>query len=164
MEPRHVREIRDEKAATPEAANARVKALRQLLALANEAGIATTNSAREVPYLASASDGFHTWAIEEVQIFEAAHPIGTKAPHVASPSRIAGCPRCVTYWQHHLSGNRIQQALYRKRLRQSVPQMVRRCGPSAVLSARTSESRSDHSSQEWCDRAPTHGDLRLGEP
>ena len=77
MEPRHVREIRDEKAATPEAANSRVKALRQLFAWANEAGIATP--AREVPYLASASDGFHTWTIEEVQTFEAAHPIGTKA-------------------------------------------------------------------------------------
>lgn len=79
MEPRHVREIRDEKVATPEAANSRVKALRQLFAWANEAGIATTNPAREVPYLASASDGFHTWTIEEVQAFEAAHPIGTKA-------------------------------------------------------------------------------------
>lgn len=79
MEPRHVREIRDEKAATPEAANGRVKALRQLFAWANEADIAKNNPAREVPYLASASDGFHTWSVQEVQTFEAAHPIGTRA-------------------------------------------------------------------------------------
>ena len=79
MEPRHVREIRDEKAATPEAANGRVKALRQLFAWANDADIATTNPARQVPYLSSGSDGFHTWTVEEVQTFEAAHPIGTKA-------------------------------------------------------------------------------------
>lgn len=79
MEPRHVREIRDEKVATPEAANGRLKALRQLFAWAKEAGIATGNPAREVPYLSSGSEGFHTWSIDEVHAFEAAHPIGTKA-------------------------------------------------------------------------------------
>lgn len=79
MQPRHVREIRDEKVNTPEAANGRLKALRQLFAWAIEAGVAATNPAREVPYLASGSDGFHTWTIEEVHAYEAAHPVGTKA-------------------------------------------------------------------------------------
>ena len=79
MEPRHIREIRDEKAATPAAADARVKALRQLFAWATEADIATTNPAREVPYLSGATEGFHTWSIEEVRTFEEAHPVGTKA-------------------------------------------------------------------------------------
>lgn len=79
LEARHVREIRDEKVETPEAANGRVKALRQLFAWGVEAGVATTNPAREVPYLSSGSDGFHTWSVEEVHEFEAAHPIGTKA-------------------------------------------------------------------------------------
>lgn len=79
MEPRHVREIRDEKADTPAAANGILKALRQLFAWANEADIATTNPAREVPYLPTSVDGFHTWTVEEVETFEAAHPIGTKA-------------------------------------------------------------------------------------
>lgn len=79
MLPRHIREIRDEKVHTPGAANGRLKALRQLFAWAKEAGIATTNPAREVPYLSSGSDGFHTWTVEEVQAYEAAHPIGTMA-------------------------------------------------------------------------------------
>ena len=79
MLPRHVREIRDEKVHTPEAANGRLKALRQLFAWAREAGIATSNPAREVPYLSSGSDGFHTWTVEEVQAYETAHPIGTTA-------------------------------------------------------------------------------------
>jgi len=46
LEPRHVREIRDEKVETPEAANGRVKALRQLFAWGVAAGVATTNTNR----------------------------------------------------------------------------------------------------------------------
>lgn len=85
MEPKHVRAIRDARSVndkgdrTPEAANAVLKALRQLFAWAREAGIATSNPAREVPYLSSGSDGFHTWTVEEVQTYETAHPIGTTA-------------------------------------------------------------------------------------
>lgn len=88
MEPRHIRELRDEKliqtirgekVETPEASNARVKAMRQLFAWGVEAGLATINPAREVPYLSSGSDGFHTWSVDEVHEFEAAHPVGTMA-------------------------------------------------------------------------------------
>src|SRR5713226_7248649 len=55
MEARHVAKLRDEKAAFPEAANNRVKALRQLFAWANspEYGYATKNPARDVARLRS---------------------------------------------------------------------------------------------------------------
>jgi len=79
MEPRHVRRLRDEKAELPEAANARVKALRQVFGWAVEAGDAQHNPAREVPYLRSGSEGFHAWTVEEVRRYEERHPIGTKA-------------------------------------------------------------------------------------
>ncbi len=80
MEPRHVRTLRDKKADFPEAANARVKAVRQVFKWAVEAGRANRNPAREVPYLRPTNpEGFHTWTIEEVWQFEARHPIGTKA-------------------------------------------------------------------------------------
>lgn len=80
MESRHVRQIREANADRPEAANARVKALRRLFAWAIEAGEADANPAKEVPYLGSRNpDGFHTWSIEEVQQYEDRHPIGTKA-------------------------------------------------------------------------------------
>ena len=83
MAPRHVRALRDKKADWPEAANARVKALRQVFKWAVETGHAESNPAREVPYLRPTNpDGFHTWSIEEVEQFEARHPIGTKA-HLA---------------------------------------------------------------------------------
>jgi integrase len=82
MEPLHVAKLRDEKAAFPEAANARVKALRQLFAWASspEYRYATKNPAREVAYLRSNNPGgFREWPEEDVAKYETRHPIGTKA-------------------------------------------------------------------------------------
>ena len=78
MEPRHVRGLRDEKAEFPEAANARIKALRQVFAWAIEAGHAKDNPARDVPYIQTGSTGWHTWTAEEVHHFEERHPVGSK--------------------------------------------------------------------------------------
>jgi site-specific recombinase XerD len=77
MEARHVRRRRDEKAEKPEAANAVVKALRQVFAFAIENDLAERNPAKDVPYLKSGSEGFHSWSIEEVRQFEERHAIGT---------------------------------------------------------------------------------------
>src|SRR5262249_45202184 len=79
MESRNVRVLRDERAETPEAANQIVKVLRQVFGYAVVADLAKSNPAKEVPYLRSSSEGFHTWTIEEVARFERRHPIGTKA-------------------------------------------------------------------------------------
>lgn len=79
MERRHVRELRDEKADRPEAANARVKALRRVFAWAIEDEVADRNPAAEVPYISTGSEGFHTWTVDEIRHFEARHPIGSKA-------------------------------------------------------------------------------------
>ena len=79
MAARHVEEVRDEKLALPEAANGRVKALRQLFKWAKARGYSRTNPALEVTYLESDSDGYHTWTIDQVQQYEAHHPVGTQA-------------------------------------------------------------------------------------
>jgi integrase len=82
MEPHNVATLRDEKATLPEAANARVKALRQLFTWASspEYRYADKNPAREVAYLKSNNpDGFRAWTEADVSKFEARHPIGTKA-------------------------------------------------------------------------------------
>jgi hypothetical protein len=55
-----VRMLRDEKAETPEAANQIVKMLRQVFAYAVVADLAKANPAKEVPYLKSDPEGFHT--------------------------------------------------------------------------------------------------------
>ena len=79
MEPRHVRALRDEKAERPEAGNALVKALRQVFAAGVSNDLVISNPAREVPYLRSGSQGFHSWTPEEITAFEKRHPIGTRA-------------------------------------------------------------------------------------
>ena len=81
METKHVRQqIRDPKAATPEAANGRVKALRQMFKWAVDVDLAVVNPARDVPMLPPNNpDGFHTWTEQEVRQYQAHHPSGTKA-------------------------------------------------------------------------------------
>lgn len=80
MLPRHVRELRDEVAERGiEAANGRLKCLRQLFRWAIDTDRATFNPALEVRYLESDSDGFHTWSLEEVRQYQERWPIGTPA-------------------------------------------------------------------------------------
>jgi integrase len=71
--------LRDRKIDTPEAANARVKAMRQVFKFGVKKKLATINPARDVEYFKSGSIGFHTWTPEEVRQFEERHPVGSKA-------------------------------------------------------------------------------------
>jgi len=72
--------LRDRKAALPEAANMRLKSIRQVFkwAMKPENELASANPARDVEYFSSNSTGFHSWSIEEVEAFEERHPISTK--------------------------------------------------------------------------------------
>lgn len=79
MKARHVRAIRDEKIDLPEAANGRLKALGQVFAYALEQDFVEVDPTAAVDFLASASEGFHTWTIDEVNAYRTCHPIGTKA-------------------------------------------------------------------------------------
>jgi integrase len=62
-----------------EAANGRVKVLRQVLAYGIEEHGLERNWAREVAYLHSNSEGHETPTLEDLEQFEQTHPIGTKA-------------------------------------------------------------------------------------
>ena len=64
MEPRHVRARRDQYADRAEAANAMIKALRQLFAFTIEYDLAQRNPANNVPYLKSHSEEFHNWSMD----------------------------------------------------------------------------------------------------
>jgi integrase len=79
MTPKAIRVLRDRKAHLIEAGNGRLKAIRQVYAWASERDLVSTNPAREVAYLRSNSEGLHSWTVEEVELFEARHPIGSKA-------------------------------------------------------------------------------------
>jgi integrase len=79
MDSHAVEVLRDRKLSTPEAANGRIKAMRQVFKWAVAKRYAAQNPAREVSYFKSRSEGYHTWSIEEVEQFEQRHPVGSKA-------------------------------------------------------------------------------------
>ncbi len=82
---KHVKMLRDRKAAAPEAGNTRLKALRGLFkwAIGEEDLISrfpmAGNPARDVPSFRTHSAGHHTWTPEEVERFEAFHAPGSTA-------------------------------------------------------------------------------------
>lgn len=75
-----VKVLRDRKDG-PEAGNGRVKAIRQVFSWALEEEIdgITSNPGRDVKYIKTGSQGFHSWEDDEVEKFEQRHPIGSKA-------------------------------------------------------------------------------------
>src|SRR5262249_4616354 len=59
--------LRDRKLQFPEAANARVKAIRQVFKFGLRKKFAAFNPARDVPYIKTGSTGYHTWSVDEVR-------------------------------------------------------------------------------------------------
>lgn len=80
LQPRHIRQRRDEMMDRPEAANGTLKALRQLFKFAVRYDHHDDNPAAKVEYLKTKNpDGFHAWSVGELRRFEERHPVGTKA-------------------------------------------------------------------------------------
>jgi integrase len=69
----------DRISAKPGAANNRKKYLSAMLSWGARQGHLRSNPARDAERIEYATDGFHTWTVDEVQKFEKRHPIGTKA-------------------------------------------------------------------------------------
>lgn len=78
MQRKHVIQIRDERAETPEAAKNLLKFIRHMFNWALDAGHADDNPALNIRNLASTSEGHHTWTVAEIEQYCRAHPIGTK--------------------------------------------------------------------------------------
>lgn len=76
-----VKVLRDRKQVTPEAANARLKAIRRVFAYAVEEHdhLVSNNPARDVPKFKSNTEGFHSWSEDEVRQFQETHREGSKA-------------------------------------------------------------------------------------
>lgn len=79
MQPKHVRMLREEKVATPFAANNRLKILGTFFQWAIEAGHIEANPVRKVRFLDTPSDGYYTWSLEDIHTFLRRHPPHTKA-------------------------------------------------------------------------------------
>ncbi|HEY5306096.1 MAG TPA: tyrosine-type recombinase/integrase [Pseudolabrys sp.] len=110
LQSRHIRKLRDEKAETPGAANIRVKALRALFRWAVEADEAEVDPARDVRLIHYATQGFHSWSLEEVAAFEQRHPIGSKARLALAILLYTACRRedAVRFGPQHLRDGRIR--------------------------------------------------------
>ncbi len=76
---RHIKMLRDRKAERPGAANNRRKYLSAMFGWAVEENLMRSNPARDVRKISYASEGFYTWTLEDVERFEARHPVGSKA-------------------------------------------------------------------------------------
>ena len=75
-----IRRGMDRRADTPEAANGFLKAMRGLFEFAMEYEHVTSDPTSGIKSLRSLNpDGWHTWTVEEVEQYEAHHPIGSKA-------------------------------------------------------------------------------------
>ncbi len=122
MEPRHVRQRRDAKADKPEAANAIVKVLRQVFAYGIAAEIISRNPAKDVPYIKTGSEGFHTWTVDEVRAFEQRHPIGTKARLALALMLYAGVRRsdAVVLGRQHVRDGWLRFSVTKNRNRRPV--------------------------------------------
>lgn len=117
-----VLKIRDKKADRPGAANAVVKAIRQVYKYALEYNIKGVlfDPTRDVRYLKSKNpDGFHAWSFDEVKQFEDKHPIGTKARLALALMLYAGCPRNSDTHrlgrQHQTKNGRLQYTQFKGR-------------------------------------------------
>jgi integrase len=71
--------LMDRKADKPGAANNRKKYLSAMFGWAVRQRLMKANPARDAERASYATDGFHTWTVDEVRQFEARHPVGTKA-------------------------------------------------------------------------------------
>jgi integrase len=122
MEVRHVRYIRDARADHFEAANAILKALRQIFVYGVAVGLVDRNPAKEVPYLKSGSPGFHSWTSDEVRQFEATHPIGSKARLAFALLFYTGQRRSdiVRFGRQHLRNGKINFTQHKNRNRKPI--------------------------------------------
>jgi len=71
-------EGRDRRAATPFAAINYLKVMQQIFTFAVDAGYMAENPAKGIDRPSPATDGHHTWTIEEVRRYQARWPVGTR--------------------------------------------------------------------------------------
>lgn len=90
-----IRVLRDRKIDVPNSGNNLLKAMRQVFAWALEAEVPgiERNVAADVDNFQIRSDGWHTWAEEEVAAYEARHASGSKARLALALMLFTGCRR-----------------------------------------------------------------------
>jgi integrase len=93
IEDRHVRKIVDERADKPSAAKKRLRSIQALFKWAVANKEATRNPTRDVAPIRYVEKGHHSWTLDEVEAFEARHPLGTKARLAMALTLYTACRR-----------------------------------------------------------------------
>jgi integrase len=163
--------LRDRKLEFPEAANGRVKAIRQVFRFGVKKKYVASNPAREVEYLKTGSTGFYTWTIEDVQQFDAKHPIGTKARLALALLMFTGQRRSdiIRFGKQHVKGGKLIFTQWKgrnrkpKRLQLPILPALQRiieaspCGDMTFLVNDLGRPFTDagfgNKMRDWCDQA-----------
>ena len=102
----HIKMLRDRRADKPGAANNRLKYLGGVFvwALEQTPPLMRSNPVRDVKRMRYATEGFHTWTVEEVKQFETRWPIGTKPRLALALLLYTGARRgdAVTFGRQHV--------------------------------------------------------------
>ena len=119
MTPEAIEVLRDRKMHAPEAANSRIKAIRQVFRFAVKKHYVTANPAREVEKFKTGSTGHHTWTVEEVRQFEKRHPIGSKARLALALLLFTGQRRsdAIRFGRQHVHENKLAFTQHKNRNR-----------------------------------------------
>ncbi len=172
LQPRHLVAMRDERADKPEAFNGLLKALRAVFKCAVERGLVADNPAAKVRLLPSKNpEGFHAWTAEEIEQYEARHPVGTKARLALALLLYTAQRRSdvVLFGRQHVDGGWLrftqQKNRARKPVRLSLPiipelQRIIDATPSEGLTFLTTQAGGTYSAEsfgnrfrEWCREA-----------
>lgn len=121
MTTKSLRVLRDRKS-TAEGSNNRVKAIRAVFKWGVSDERLATNPARDLEKLSAPSDGFHSWTIEEVEQYEARHPVGSKARLALALIMYTGVRRSdvVRLGKQHARNGWLQFKQYKNRNRHPV--------------------------------------------
>ncbi|MFL5240377.1 MAG: tyrosine-type recombinase/integrase [Rhizomicrobium sp.] len=163
--------LRDRKLEFPEAANSRVKAIRQVFKFGVRKKYALFNPARDVPYFKTGSTGFHTWSVDEVRQFEDHHQVGTKARLAFALLLFTGQRRAdiVRFGKQHVKGGKLSFTQHKRRNRKPkklvlpvLPSLravidASPCGDLTFLVNEFDNAFSDagfgNKFRDWCDQA-----------
>jgi integrase len=101
--------LRDRKRKTPESANHRLKAIKQVFKFAARKNIISSNPARDIERLKIRSSGYATWSLDDVKQFEQHHPVGSKARLALALLLYTGARRSdiLTFGRQHIKNNRL---------------------------------------------------------
>jgi len=109
IQAKHVRALRAELAATPAAADQRLRALKALFRFAIENELAATNPTRDIKAVRT-TEGHHSWLVEEIEQYKARHPIGSMARLAIMLLYYTSCRRedVIRFGHQHVKDGRLR--------------------------------------------------------